>query len=154
MSEALNLLARRRLPDSYMTDEEGALRLVVPRPEVGELLEHLFGELRANAAGDPMVARHLALSLRRMQASSSHTDLQRCRRSRGPPLAGERRDPALRDSDYEALRRASHRVTAWIRLEAEGRPRLVSSSAPAPGARRARYTPSPSGASRTDVPAS
>ncbi len=116
MSEALNLLARRRLPDSYMTDEGGALRLVVPRPEVGELLEHLFGELRVNAAGDPMVARHLALSLRRMQASTSHTDL---RRSADREVHRLLESAVTRQtaSDYEALRLASRRVTAWIRLE-------------------------------------
>jgi uncharacterized membrane protein len=116
MAEALNLLARRRLPDPYTTDEDGVLRLVVPRPEVGELLEHLFGELRANAAGDPMVARHLALTLRRMQASSSHEDLRRTadlevRRLLESAVA---RQSA---SDYEALSQASRKVTAWIRLE-------------------------------------
>jgi uncharacterized membrane protein len=116
MAEALNLLARRRLPDSAMTDEAGVLRLVVPRPEVGELLEHLFGELRSNAAGDPMVARHLALSLRRMQASSSHEELQRAADREVRRLL-ESAVTRLSVSDYEALRLASRRVTAWIRLE-------------------------------------
>lgn len=116
MAEALNLLARRRLPDSYMTDEEGALRLVVPRPEVGELLEHLFGELRAYAAGDPLVARHLALTLRHMQASSSHQELRRAADREVRRLL-ESAVTRLSASDYEALSAASRRVTAWIRLE-------------------------------------
>jgi uncharacterized membrane protein len=116
MAEALNLLARRRLPDPYTTDEDGALRLVVPRPEVGELLEHLFGELRANAAGDPMVARHLALTLRRMQASSSHEELRRTADLEVRRLL-ESAVTRQTASDYEALRLASRRVTAWIRLE-------------------------------------
>jgi uncharacterized membrane protein len=116
MAEALNLLARRRLPDPYTTDEEGALRLVVPRPEVGELLEHLFGELRANAAGDPMVARHLALTLRRMQASSSHRELRRTADLEVRRLL-ESAVTRQSASDYEALSQASRKVTAWIRLE-------------------------------------
>jgi uncharacterized membrane protein len=99
-----------------MTDEAGVLRLVVPRPEVGELLEHLFGELRANAAGDPMVARHLAQTLRRMQASSSHEPL-RCAADREVRRLLESAVTRLSASDYEALSAASRRVTAWIRLE-------------------------------------
>lgn len=116
MAEALNLLARRRLPDPYTTDEDGVLRLVVPRPEIGELLEHLFGELRTNAAGDPMVARHLALTLRRMQASSSHEDLRRTADLEVRRLL-ESAVTRQSASDYEALSRASRKVTAWIRLE-------------------------------------
>ncbi|MEJ2358451.1 MAG: DUF2254 domain-containing protein [Deinococcales bacterium] len=116
MAESVNLLARRRLPSTFLTDDEGALRLIVPRPEIGELVEHLFGELRAHGAGDPMVARHLALTLRRMQASTSDPALQRVADREVRRLL-ESAVELLSASDYEGLRAASRRVTAWIRLE-------------------------------------
>jgi len=116
MAESLNLLARRRLPPAFLTDDEGALRLVVPRPEIGELVEHLFGELRAHGAADPMVARHLALTLRRMQASTSEPELRHVADLEVRRLL-ESAVGVLSASDYEGLRGASRRVTAWIRLE-------------------------------------
>ena len=116
MAESVNLLARRRLPPAFLNDDDGALRLIVPRPEVGELVEHLFGELRAHGAGDPMVARHLALTLRRMQASTSDTALQRAADREVRRLL-ESAVELLSTSDYEGLKAASRRVTAWIRLE-------------------------------------
>ncbi len=116
MAESLNLLARRRLPSTFLTDDEGALRLVVPRPEIGELVEHLFGELRAHGAADPMVARHLALTLRRMQASTSEPELRHVADLEVGRLL-ESAVGVLSASDYEGLRAASRRVTAWIRLE-------------------------------------
>jgi uncharacterized membrane protein len=116
MAESLNLLARRRLPSTFLTDDAGALRLIVPRPEIGDLVEHLFGELRAHGAGDPMVARHLALTLRRMQASTSDTALK-VAADREVRRLLESAVALLSASDYQALKAASRRVTAWIRLE-------------------------------------
>lgn len=116
MAESVNLLARRRLPSTFLSDAEGALRLIVPRPEIGELVEHLFGELRAHGAADPMVARHLALTLRRMQASTSEPELERVADREVRRLL-ESAVVALSASDYEGLSAASRRVTAWIRLE-------------------------------------
>lgn len=116
LAEALNLLAHRRLPSGELRDADGTLRLVVPRAELAELLEHLFGELRAYGAGDPMVARHLALSLRRLQASSPDPGLRRAAdREVGRLL--ESAVTRLSPSDYQALTLASRRVTAWIRVE-------------------------------------
>lgn len=118
LAEAVDLLAQRRLPSTMSTDDDGNLRLVVPRPELGALVEHLFGELRAHASGDPMVARHLALTLRRMQASTSHRRLKQVVDDEVRRLL-ESAEGALSGSDYQALRAASRRVTAWIRLEEE-----------------------------------
>lgn len=116
LAEALNLLAHRRLPSGELRDADGALRLVVPRTELAELLEHLFGELRAYGAGDPMVARHLALSLRRLQASGPDPDLRRAADQEVGRLL-ESAVTRLSPSDYQALTLASRRVTAWIRIE-------------------------------------
>ena len=118
LAQAVDLLAHRRLPPTLLTDGDGALRLLVPRPELVALVDHLFGELRAHAAGDPMVARHLASTLRRMQASSSHEGLERAVNDEVGRLL-ESAEPTLSSSDYQALRAASRRVTAWIRLEEE-----------------------------------
>ncbi|HKI59065.1 MAG TPA: DUF2254 domain-containing protein [Trueperaceae bacterium] len=118
LAEAVDLLAHRRLPSTMLHGDDGALRLVVPRPELGALVEHLFGELRAHAAGDPMVARHLALTLRRMQASTSHRRLKRVVDDEVRRLL-ESAEGVLSASDLQGLRAASRRVTAWIRLEEE-----------------------------------
>lgn len=113
LAEAVNLLAHRRLPPSTLCDDDGTLRVIVPRLEVGELVEHLFGELRAHGAGDPMVARHLALALRRLQASSDDPELRETiDREVGRLL--ESAVALLSDADYKALTVASRRVTAWI----------------------------------------
>jgi uncharacterized membrane protein len=118
LAEAIDLLAYRQLPSTLLEDDDGALRLVVPRPELPALVEHLFGELRAHAAGDPMVARHLALTLRRMQASTPRKELKRAVNDEVKRLL-ESAEAALSSSDYQNLRAASRRVTAWIRLEEE-----------------------------------
>jgi len=118
LAEAIDLLARRRLPPGHLEDDDGTLRLVVPRPELGALVEHLFGELRAHAAGDPMVARHLAHTLRRMQASAANVELQATVDREVARLLESAAD-RLSASDLKALRSASRHVTAWIRLEEE-----------------------------------
>lgn len=116
IADAVNLLARRELPSPYQTDDDGALRVIYPRPEIGELVSHLFGELRAYASGDPMVAQHLAVTLRHLQASTVSRALERAADSEVRRLL-ESAVARLSRSDYEALRATSRRVTAWIRLE-------------------------------------
>ena len=63
-----------------------------------------------------MVARHLALTLRRMQASTSDPELRHVADLEVGRLL-ESAVGVLSASDYEGLRGASRRVTAWIRLE-------------------------------------
>lgn len=117
IAEALNLLSRRQLPSPTLCDDDGTLRVVVPRPELAPLARHLFAELRAHGAGDPLVARHLAVTLRRMQASTTNAALERAAEAEVGRLL-ESAAGRLTHGDFEDLVASSRHVTAWIRLEA------------------------------------
>lgn len=116
IAEALNLLSRRRLPPAAIADDEGTVRLVVPYPELAPLTHHLFAELRTYGAGDPLVASHLAVTLRRMQASSSNEALMRAAEIEVERLL-ESAAGRLTAADYAGLEAASKRVSRWLRLE-------------------------------------
>ncbi len=116
IAEALNLLSRRRLPPPTQVDEGGTLRLVVPRPELAPLAHHLFSELRAHGAGDPLVAGHLAMTLRRVQASTGSDALARAAEVEVGRLL-ESAARRLTAADFRELVEASRRVTRWIRVE-------------------------------------
>lgn len=116
IAESLNLLSRRRLPPPTHADDEGTVRLVVPYPELAPLTHHLFTELRTYGAGDPMVASHLAVTLRRMQASTDSAELTRATELEVKRLL-ESAAGRLSSTDYEELVAASKRVSRWLRLE-------------------------------------
>lgn len=118
MTDGLNQLSLRRTPPSVRRDEDGSSRLIIPTTTVSALTEHLFGELRGYAAGDLMVARHMATVLRGLQATTSNQDLQRAVGTEVQRLL-ESAEPRLSASDFSTLKKASKRVTAWIRLEDE-----------------------------------
>lgn len=116
IAESLNLLSRRHLPPPTHSDDEGTVRLVVPYPELGPLTHHLFAELRAYGAGDPLVASHLAVTLRRMQASTDNDELIRAAELEIERLL-ESATGRLTAADYKSLEGASKRVSRWLRLE-------------------------------------
>jgi len=116
IAEALNLLSRRRLPPAAIADDEGTVRLVLPYPELAPLTHHLFAELRTYGAGDPMVSNHLAVTLRRMQASTGNEVLMRTADVEVERLL-ESALGRLSAADYDGLVAASKRVSRWLRLE-------------------------------------
>jgi uncharacterized membrane protein len=52
-------MARRPRVPEQMHDESGALRLIIPVPQISEILQNTVGHIAVYAAGDPFVMRRL-----------------------------------------------------------------------------------------------
>ena len=66
IGDNLNLLASRDLPSPYRFDEAGTLRLVFPVLSIKDLVQHLFGPIRAYGAADYLTLNHLLDTLKKM----------------------------------------------------------------------------------------
>jgi uncharacterized membrane protein len=116
LAEGLDLLARREPPPSRWHDEDGVLRVVAPEFDLAGAAERVFGAIRGYGAGDLQVAKHLASTLRRLEASTGHDGLRRAAAREVRRLVASA-EPRLSSQDLAQLREASKRVTEWIRLE-------------------------------------
>lgn len=116
LAEGLDLLARREPPPSRWHDEDGMLRVVAPEFDLAGTAERVFGAIRGYGSGDLQVAKHLASTLRRLEASTDHDGLRRAAAREVRRLLASA-EPRLSSEDLAQLREASKRVTEWIRLE-------------------------------------
>lgn len=66
LSAGLAHLMRRALPSSVITDLDGELRIILPRPTYASLVGAAFNQIRQNAADKPFVIMHLLEAIQRI----------------------------------------------------------------------------------------
>jgi uncharacterized membrane protein len=76
LSASLSQLMGRALPPGRLSDAEGQLRVVCPRPTYATIVGAAFNQLRQNAAGAPLVYIYLVEALHRI-AETTQLQVQR-----------------------------------------------------------------------------
>jgi uncharacterized membrane protein len=131
LSVLLCSLARLRLGDWTVHDDQGELRLAVPRPKFADYLRLGTAQIRRFGAGEPAVTRALLVLLRDVGTSSATEDRRHaCVRNIRLVLDDARRATA-QPADAEAV--AAEAATALRQLGFDPSEALADRSAPRSG---------------------
>ena len=113
-------LARRSIPDSHRTDDEGRVRVIAAPDGFARYFERAFGRLRQYAAGDMNAALHLLRTFGEVAAGCSSQDQVDAIDAEADRLA-QAAEVAL---DGPALRHVRHRAEELRQLLALGPGRI------------------------------
>jgi uncharacterized membrane protein len=112
LTSALCALNGHDLGDDLRTDQDGELRVAMPRPRFEDYLNLCCDQIRRYGAGDPQVLRSLLRMLRRVAETTENPE-RRAAVARHARLVMETGERAIEHpEDLESLRRAFRRVPA------------------------------------------